>query len=89
MATMEHLIKGNASITEQRLRHVTTRFVLILSQGGHEAGSIRRTVMQVATKVIAALASDEYQIETHTAIVQRTIEAMLCKLGITESTEAG
>jgi len=80
MATMEHLTNGKAATTEQRLRQVTTRFVMILSQGGHEPDSIRRTVMQVATKVIQALAVDEYEIETHTAIVQRTIEAMLRKL---------
>jgi hypothetical protein len=82
MATMGHLTNENAENTEQRLRQVTTSFVMILYQGGHEASSIRRCVMQVASKVIQALAGDEYQVETHTAIVQRTVEVVLTRLGI-------
>ena len=81
MATIEHVVLDEMATTEQRLRQVTTGYVVVLYQGGHEAGSIRRSVMQVATKVIKALAADEYEVETHTAIVQRTIESVLHNLG--------
>jgi hypothetical protein len=89
MATFGHLATGELATTEQRLMQVTTRFVMSLSQGGLEAGSIRRSVMEVATKAIGALAVDEYEIETHTAIVQRTIETVLCTLGRAEDGELG
>lgn len=89
MAIIESMATDEMATTEQRLRQITTGYVVVLFQGGHEAGSIRRCVMQVATKVIESLAADEYEIETHTAIVQRTIETVLHNLGMTESSHVG
>ena len=84
MASLERFASSEGATTEQGLRQVTTGFVVVLSQAGHEAGSIRKSVMQVATKVIESLAANEYQVETHTAIVQRTIDAVLQNLGMAE-----
>jgi hypothetical protein len=89
MATIEHVACDEMATTEQRLRQVTTAYVVVLCRDGHEAGSIRRCVMQVARKVIESLAADEYEIETHTAIVQRTIDAVLRKMGVVENTPVG
>ena len=41
--------------------------------------------MQVATKVIQSLAVDEYEAETHTAIVRHTVEEVLSRLGMSET----
>ncbi len=84
MRVKQRLANGRMPTTAQGLKQVTTNFVLVLSQAGQEAGSIRRSVMQVAMKVIQSLAVDEYQLETHTAIVQRSLEAALRKLGMAE-----
>jgi hypothetical protein len=84
MAVKESVATEEMGTTEQRLRRVTTLFALTLMNGGRDPRTIRRSVLAVAKRVIDELAADDYQAETHTAIVQRTIGTVLTSLGITE-----
>lgn len=89
MASSYRSANGRGSTTEQGLRLVATNYVFFLSETGHEASSIRRSVMQVASRVIQSLAANEYQAETHIAVVQRTIDAVLDQLGMVEEPRQG
>jgi hypothetical protein len=63
--------------TEERLRCVTAACVASMAHGGLDEAAIRRRVLEIASDVIRALVDDEYQLETHTAIVQRAIDEVL------------
>jgi hypothetical protein len=84
MAAKESPSTGAMATTEQRLQWITTCFVLVLMSEGSDPCSIRRSVMEVARRVIDDMADNEYEVETHTAIVQRTIGTVLTALGIIE-----
>lgn len=72
---------GDDSRIEERLRSVTALCVESLLTSGLDARTIRRTVLGIATRAITSLAEDSYEEETHTAVVQRTIDEMLSHVG--------
>jgi hypothetical protein len=66
--------------TEERLRCVTAVCVASMVHGGLDDEAIRSRVLEIAREVIQALADNEYQFETHTAIVQRAIDEVLTQM---------
>jgi hypothetical protein len=74
---------GDEPRTEERLRTVTALCVESLIGKGMDPRTIRPTVLRIATQVIRSLASDHYEEETHTAVVQRTIEECLSRASLT------
>jgi hypothetical protein len=65
--------------TEERLRQVTLLCVESLVRRGLDAATVRSMVLRMAARAIEEQATDLYQEETHTAIVQRTIELVLAQ----------
>jgi hypothetical protein len=73
---------GDELATEERLRRVATLCVQSLMLRGLEPRTIRRTVLQIAGRAIKSLAIDEYEMETHTAVIQRTIDDLLSRASL-------
>jgi hypothetical protein len=70
---------GDGVPTEEKLCRATALCVSTLLLGGDDAVSIRRRVLDIAGPVIRAQAGDEYRVESHVALVQRTIDAVLAR----------
>ncbi len=81
MWSNESVTVGDGVPTEEKLCRATALFVSMLLLGGSDARSIRRRVLDIAGPVIQALAEDEYRVESHFAIVQRTVDAVLARSG--------
>lgn len=72
---------GDPHETSERLRSVTTLCVESLLIQGLDVPTIRRTVLGIASRAIGDLAIDDYEEESHTAVVQRAIDDVLARRG--------
>jgi hypothetical protein len=79
MWSNESVTEGDGVPTEEKLCRVTALYVSTLLAAGRDADSIRRRVLDIAGPVIRELAGDEYRVESHFAIVQRSIDAVLAR----------
>src|SRR3954447_23723731 len=66
--------------TSEKLRRVTLLCVTSMVFQGYDAMAIRQRVLSIAKGVIEEVGEDEYEVETHMAVVQRTVEELLAKL---------
>jgi hypothetical protein len=77
MAARDFLSTEQPGRASERLQGIAAEFAGILKLGGRDAATIRRTVLEVANRVIKTLTVDDYRVETHIAVVQRAIDAFL------------